>query len=193
VSAAPASIAWHGSASGRDLPHAAVRRADWRFLLPDPVLRRVAYVGPHEPALVGALSGLSDVLELRPLPGGLHDVVVVTRLTERRQLAATRLVAPGGWLYAETTGLRAGGAIDRLRGAGLVDIAAWWLWPEASACLEMIPLANPTALSAALGRRKPGARLRARAWAAQALAGCGVLRPLLASVALVGRRPGGDA
>jgi hypothetical protein len=171
----------------------AVRRADWRFLLPDPVLGRVAYVGPHEPALVGALSALSDVLELRPLPGTLHDVVVVTRPTERRQLAAAELVAPGGWVYAETTGPRAGSAIDNLRGTGLVDLAAWWLWPDAGACLEMIPLANPAALSAALGRRQPGARLRARAWAAQALARCGALRPLLASVALIARRPEGDA
>jgi hypothetical protein len=193
VSAAPVSIAPTGSARGRDLEPAAVLRADWRFLLPDPALSRVAYVGPHEPALVGALSALSEVLELRPLPGTLHDVVVVTRPTERRQLAAARLVAPGGWVYTETTGPRAGRAMDRLRGAGLVDLAAWWLWPEASACLEMIPLANPAALSAGLGRRQPGARLRARVWAAQALATCGVLRPLLASVALVARRPEGDA
>jgi hypothetical protein len=193
VSTAPASIAPPRPASGADPAPAAIRRADWRFLLPDPVLRRVAYVGPHEPALVGALSALSDVLALRPLPGTLHDVVVVTRPAERRQLAAAKLVAPGGWLYAETTGPRAGGAIDRLRGAGLVDLAAWWLWPEAGACLEMIPLANPTALSAAVGRRQPGARLRPRAWAGQALARCGALRPLLASVAIVGRRPGGDA
>jgi hypothetical protein len=190
---APVSSASTVSASGRDPAPAAVRRADWRFLLPEPALRRVAYVGPHEPALVGALSALSDVLDLRPLPGTLHDVVVVTRPTERRQLTAASLLAPGGWVYTETTGLRAGGAMDRLRDAGLVDLAAWWLWPEASACLEMIPLANPAALNAALGRRRPGARLRARVWAAQALAGCGVLRPLLASVALVARRPEGDA
>jgi hypothetical protein len=193
VSGAPASVARRGAASRREPASAAVRRADWRFLLPDPVLGRVAYVGPHEPALVGALAALSDVLDLRPLPGTLHDVVVVTRPTERRELAAASLVAPGGWVYAETTGPRAGGAIDTLRDAGLVDLAAWWLWPDASACLEMIPLANPAALSAALGRRQPGARLRTRAWAAQALARCGALRPLLASVALVARRPGGDA
>lgn len=193
MTAAPAFIAPRGSAAGRDLAPAAVRRADWRFLLPDPVLRRVAYIGPHEPALVGALSALSDALELRPLHGTLHDVVVLTRPTERRELTAASLVAPGGWVYLETTGARAGGVIDRLRDTGLVDLAAWWLWPQASACLEMIPLANPTALNAALGRRQPGARLRARAWAAQALARCGVLRPLLASVALVGRRPEGDA
>jgi hypothetical protein len=190
---APASVAPSGSSTGRDLAAAAVRRADWRFLLPDPVLRRVAYVGPHEPALIRALSALSDALELRPVPGTLHDVVVLTRPTERRQLAAANLVSPGGWLYLETSGLRAGGAIDRLRGAGLVDLAAWWLWPDASACLQMIPLANPAALGAAVGRRQPGAPLQARAWAAHALARCGVLRPSLASVALVGHRPEGDA
>jgi hypothetical protein len=190
---APASVTPSGSPTARDLAPAAVRRADWRFLLPDPDLRRVAYVGPHEPALIRALSALSDALELRPLPGTLHDVVVVTRPTERRQLAAADLVAPGGWLYLETSGLRAGGAIDRLRGSGLVDLAAWWLWPDARACLQMIPLANPAALSAAVGRRQPEAPLRARAWAAQALARCGALRPLLESVALVGHRPEGDA
>jgi hypothetical protein len=193
VSGAPASIVRRGAASGREPSPAAVRRADWRFLLPDPVLGRVAYVGPHDPALVGALSALSDVLELRPLPGTLHDVVVVTRPTERRELAAASLVAPGRWVYAETTGARAGAAIDTFRDAGLVDLAAWWLWPDANACREMIPLANPAALGAALGRRQPGAWLRPRAWAAQALARCGALRPLLASVALVARRPGGDA
>jgi hypothetical protein len=190
---APASVAPSRSPRRHGQAAAAARRADWRFLLPDPVLGRVAYVGPHEPALIRALSALSDALELRPVPGTLHDVVVITRPTERRQLAAADLVAPGGWLYLETSGLRAGGAIDRLRGTGLVDLAAWWLWPEASACLQMIPLANPAALGAALGHRQPGTPLRARAWAAQALARCGALRPLLASVALVGHRPEGDA
>ncbi|MCW3049053.1 MAG: hypothetical protein JWO74_3337 [Solirubrobacterales bacterium] len=193
IEAAPSSIAPPGSPSRPDLAPAAVRRADWRFLLPDPALGRVAYVGPHQPALVRALSALSDHLELRPPPGTLHDVVVVTRPTGSRQLAAGKLVAPGGWVYLETTGLRAGGAIAQLRGSGLVELAAWWLWPEASACLQMIPLANPAALGAALGRRQPGSPPGPRAWAAQALARCGALRPLLASVALVGRRPEGDA
>jgi hypothetical protein len=100
---APASVAPSRSPRRRGRAPAAVRRADWRFLLPDPVLGRVAYVGPHEPALIRALSALSDALELRPVPGTLHDVVVITRPTERRQLAAADLVAPGGWLYLETS------------------------------------------------------------------------------------------
>jgi hypothetical protein len=186
---APASL--HGGAADETLLHG-VRRADWRFLLPDPALGRVAYVGPHDEELVRALERLSPGVTLvEPGEGGSasHDVALATAAHPPAAEQLVSLLRPGGWLYAETTGRAAARWAGALRAASLEGVEAWWLWPDAARPKELVPLDDPAAIRHALGRRDPGARLRPRAWAARALLACGLLRPVIPAAAVVGRRP----
>jgi hypothetical protein len=165
----------------------AVRRADWRFLLPTPRLGRVAYLAPHEPELVVALSLVSRELDLHGA-GGPHDVVVVTGGAPAVAPRARELLRPGGWLYAEARGRNVRAWARELEGAGLQEVAAHWLWPDARSCHEITPL-EPRPLMFALDRRDPGARMRLRVRAARVLAASGMFAAVARTVAIVGRRP----
>src|ERR1044071_531014 len=58
----------------------ASRRVDWRFLLPDPNLGRVAYFGPARGALLESLRLFSAALALGEAAssgGAQHDLVVI--------------------------------------------------------------------------------------------------------------------
>ncbi len=181
----------HGGAADEMLLHA-VRRADWRFLLPDPAIGAVAYVGPHDEGLVRALERLSPAVALfepDDRRSGGHDVAVATGAGPSVVPQLVSLLRPGGWLYAETTGRAAAGWSAALHEAGLEGVEAWWLWPDAARPKELIPLDDPAAIRHALGRRDPGARLRPRAWAARALLASGLLRRVIPAAAVVGRRP----
>jgi hypothetical protein len=184
----------HGEAD-EQLLHA-VRRADWRFLLPDGQLDRVAYAAPHDPALVRALELLAGRLHLTETDGlqdAGADVVVATGAGTQ---AAARLAAgvrPGGWLYAEARGVASARWVGALHGAGFEEVDVVWLWPDAARAKEMVALSDAHAVRHALGRRDPGARLRMRAWAARALLATGLLRLVVPSVAIVGRRPAEEA
>jgi hypothetical protein len=169
-----------------------VRRADWRFLLPDPGLGEVAVAGTPEDRLVRALRDVAA--SVSPLPASAasdarYDVVVVVPAAAGALDGAAAHVRRGGWLYAETTGRGARAAERELRAAGLRDVNAHWLWPSATACREIVPLADSGAVRAALARRDPGARLRLRARAAALLAGTSALRLVLPAVAVIGRAP----
>jgi hypothetical protein len=169
---------------------AVVRRADWRFLLPDPVLGRVAYVAPHDPELVDALAVVGAEVDLlaRPEPTAAHDVVVLTGAGAGLAAAAACLLRPGGRLYAETTGPGTRTWSRALHAAGYDEIEAHWLWPDAHACREIVPIA-PGPLRHALGRRDPGARVRARARAATLLAASGAFAAVVRDAAVIGRWP----
>jgi hypothetical protein len=161
------------------------RRADWRFLLPDPDLGRVAYLPPHDPELVSALERCGAVVD--GCGAGEHEVVVMTgsRAVER----ASGLLRAGGWLYAEAPGWRTGAWKRRLRRCGFDEVTAYWLWPSASGCREIVPL-EPTALHHALARRDPGARFRIRARLAGLVARTRLFRLALRDAAVVGRWSG---
>jgi hypothetical protein len=169
---------------------AGVRRADWRFLLPDPDLGRVAYLAPHDAELTAALTLVSASLDLldTPLATGSHDAVVVTGGRPGRAGDARALLRRGGWLYAEVPGPRARAWTRALRKAGFAEVAAHWLWPDARGCREIVPL-EPQMLRHALGRRDPGARLSVRARAAGLLVTAGVLQLAMRRAAVIGRWP----
>lgn len=166
---------------------AAVRRADWRFLLPEPALGRVAYPAPHDPALVTALDRVSRTVELEPRGDAVHDVVVLTGARPSAVVGAVAQLRSGGWLYAEVAGPAAGSWRRALAAHGLDEIGAHWLWPTAAAPREIVEL-TPDALRHALGRRDPGARLRVRAQAAGMLARSGAFALAVRHAAIVGRR-----
>ncbi len=144
-----------------------VRRLDWRFLLPDPSLEDVAYLGPEGP-LLDALRLVSEPRRLEPGCGlAAHRLVVASQADRSSlELAASR-VAPGGFLYLEVErrGNRGrryprlspwGGSLDRsLRSLGLVDLQAHLHWPNFEACKSIIPLERPEPLRFALEQRLP--------------------------------------
>lgn len=170
-----------------------VRRADWRFLLPDPSLGRVACAGPPDEALLEALRNVTPAVTVLGAtgmdPGDAHDVVVVDAASPRRLEGMRAHLRPGGHVYAETSGRRARACAKALRAQGFGEIGIHWLWPSAAACKELIPLGEPTAARAALDRRDPGARLRLRARAAGRLLALGRLDLLVPHAAVIGRAP----
>ena len=84
------------------------RRLDWRFLLPDPELMHVAFLGDDDPQLTMALRRSAQALSLLDLhwkfPQGQepHFHLVVLRSARLYDAdRAYRLVQPGGCLYWE--------------------------------------------------------------------------------------------
>jgi hypothetical protein len=168
---------------------AAVRRVDWRFLLPDRALGRVAYLAPHDVALTRGLLAAGAVVDLLAAPAApprSYDLVVVTGARRAAPAVWRSLLVPGGWLYIETPGRRSGAFARALRGAGFDEVERFWLWPRAAACREIVPLQR-AALRHALGRRDPGARLRLRARAAGVLAYSGLFAFAVHDAAVIGR------
>lgn len=166
----------------------AARRADWRFLLPDPELSQVAYLPPHDAELVSALescgAGVDLCQEAAAHPG--HELVVITAGRPASVAHARGLLRSGGWVYAEVRGRSARAWQRELRRCGFDEIGAHWLWPSARSCREMVPL-EPLALRHSLARRDPGARLRVRARLARLLTGTRVFRWALRDAAVIGR------
>jgi hypothetical protein len=129
-----------------------LRRVDWRFLLPTPVIDRVLFVGPGESALYDALqacatevicaadAGRDDARD----PPRPFDLCVVESGDSSQLERAARLLRPGGWLYWESA-LR--GRVSRRRRvldrAGLRCISAWWHRPSFDLCQAIIPLDGP--------------------------------------------------
>lgn len=84
------------------------RRLDWRFLLPHPGLRHVAFLGDDDPQLTQGLRRTSRALSLLDLHWRFaegqeprFDVVVLRSPRLRDAERVSRLVQPGGCLYWE--------------------------------------------------------------------------------------------
>jgi hypothetical protein len=145
------------TSAAADLPEAArnrlLRRADWRFLLPDPApARSVCYAGGSLRRAVAAVSGavVDD-----PSPGSCDLAVAADPGIEtlRRACAALR---PGGTLYAEWRLPWGGRRLRRrLEAAGLADVALYrpWPWPGLLPARFWLPLDAPGAV--AFARNNP--------------------------------------
>jgi hypothetical protein len=97
-----------GASATRDELLHAVRRIDWRFLMPRPVLGHVALLGDDDPDLVRALRWFSASLSLLdldwsfpPLQAPRFDQVVLRSGRSTGVQNAAALVEPGGTLYWE--------------------------------------------------------------------------------------------
>lgn len=147
--------------SNSDARLQASRRVDWRFLLPDPRLGRVAYIGSASENLLDALHQFSDslsLLETLDTTGDLYDLVVVCEPSHELLRAASGAVKPGGALYAEFAGrwYRPDDHIGVLKQAGCAKVQAYWHWPSVEKCTKLIPLHNPSALRLALIKGRIG-------------------------------------
>ena len=96
--------------SKKDLKLQYAKRLDWRFLLSDPLLKRVAIVGEDRGDLYDALNVFSQTL--KPViqsdrlfnankPGSQFDLVVYRSFNLKDLRLAAELLKPGGHLYWE--------------------------------------------------------------------------------------------
>jgi len=182
----------------------ASRRLDWRFLLPEPELGRVACVGVDDPDLVESLrlfGSEASVLEagspweeLAP-----HDLVVLRNPAGAELAAAVPLLRPGGWMYVEVDGaggrrLREGrrtarGYAAALRRLGLVEVQGHLHWPDFRSCGVIVPLGDALAVRLALARRRQNGVARLVARLAPLLAACNLLAVVAPSASVLARRP----
>jgi len=182
------------------------RRVDWRFLLPDPNLGWVAYIGPARGTLVESLRLFSRALTIVDPAAGpatpQFDVVVAHQPAYETLRRATERVRPGGFLYVEAVGPfrrgRAGGgrtprfpadyiaAVERL---GLAEATAFWHWPNFESCAEIVPLGDPGALMLAFARRRSGAGARLKSALGHALLRSGLFARLTPYFSIVARKP----
>src|SRR5574341_266258 len=182
----------------------ASRRVDWRFLLPDPTLRQVAYVGPAHGSLPESLRQFSAALILSdgaPAQDGhpeQFDLVVAHMPSRERLRQAVALVRPNGFLYVEVRQRWArnlwrspAALVSVLRQYGLVEVEAYWHWPNFDTCAEIVPLGNPVAVRHALGRRRSGRAARVKSAFGRALSRLGLLARAVPCYSIVARKQAG--
>ncbi len=184
-----------------------VRRADFRFLLPDPRLGRVAVLGEPAQDLVEALRSLGARVRVLDARGtgpsrdaDSHDLVVARGGSRELLERARGLLRPGGLVYVESrqrVGLpwrgeiaSAAGLAGAARRIGLRGVATHWHWPDFARALEIVPLDDPAVLRHALSRRRSSPGARAKAWLARRLSALGAMQRLAPCVSLVARRDG---
>ena len=197
------------------LPH--LQRLDWRFLLADPELARVGYVGRTDSGLLASLRLVSPVVEVLAEPPGpgarepaapRYDLVVASEPGGRELARAAAWVRPGGTLVVEarraSRAPRPGSATDggaperplghpeviaRFPALGFDPPCSYWLWPDFERCTRIIPLDDPAGIRYAFSHGGRGLKHRLGARLGQGLAGLGLLSTAAACVCAIGRRP----
>jgi len=110
ISLEPESIFVTYSDSPKDLLLQVSRRLDWRFLLPNPDLGNVAYLGPEDDSLVDALHLFCQTLtqikssQLSSTELNNFDLVVIKNPSTQSLVTSAQLLKPGGYLFIETCG-----------------------------------------------------------------------------------------
>lgn len=188
-------------------PLAACRRLDWRFLLPDPRLGRVAYVGPRRGALAAALQlfvETVDVIDADRLPDGMppaaFDTVAIAAASTSLLRHGSRLLHAGGWIYAEVQRFaplhralhpaHPAAFAAAARASGLAGIQLHWHWPAFDTCTRMVPLDDPTALAFLIAKAGgDGITSRAGARVARSLVRSGVLGWTVPCFSVIACRP----
>lgn len=195
----------------------ASRRLDWRFLLPDPDLGLVAYLGPAQGALVESLrlfSASLTVIEMSQAhsePAARYDVVVTTEPSYETLREAANWVRAGGFLYAEAYGLFQAGRLLRRTGRhrlslkgprlcypadyvvalerlGFTEIQAHWHWPDFESCTKIIPLENHMALHYIVDWGGRNAKARLKSVLGRCLLRSGLLVRLVPFFSIVARQ-----
>ena len=181
----------------------ASRRIDWRFLLPEPELGRVACIGVSEGELLESLRLFSAELVTSEVGrrGGseaLYDLVVLRTPSDDMLDAATSVLCPGGWLYVEVEkSLRrteacasrsARGYAGALRKRGFADIGTFVHWPDFASCRAIVPLDDAAAVRHGVRRARMG-RTRLLTRLAPVLAGTRQLALFVPCASVLGQLP----
>jgi hypothetical protein len=190
--------------SRRDRDLQIARRLDWRYLLPDPRLGRLALIGRPEGVLLEALQLFSEKLTVipssaqpaPPFPANC-DVAVVCSSEPGAVALASSALKPGGCLYWELGATRWRFSLRRchaaLRKHGFEEIKVYWCRPSFEECLEMIPLSEPLALAFALSRRLGGTRRWLFQAAVRLLAGIAIPAGVVSCRSVVARKTEGSS
>ena len=204
--AAPQQPAGRGAELDSDALLQASRRLDWRFLLPDPSLGQVAYVGPARGALLDSLRLFSAVLTMidrsdtQAERAAQYDLVVARGPAPDALWRAADLVRPGGFLYVEVANRLwprrrgAGGPryaadyVAALGSHGFDEVAAYWHWPNFESCAEIVPLDDRDALLLAFSRRRSGTVARLKTTAGRWLLRSGLLARVVPCFSVLAHR-----
>ena len=180
----------------------ASRRVDWRFLLPDPDLGRVACIGVSDAKLLESLRLLSAELVTSPSVRGTesdapYDLVVLRNPSKDNLDAANSLLRPGGWLYVEVeksiprfeahAHWSARGYARALRGRGFIEVGTYVHWPDFASCRAILPLDDAAAVRHGVGRARTNRLLLTRL--APVLASARQLAFFVPCASVLGRRP----
>lgn len=175
-----------------------LRRVDWRFLLPDPTLGAVGYLGEADPSLLRALeihASHVQVVDRRSMASvsgvGSFDRVVLRNPSDAEIRRAPQMLRDDGWLYCEMTSggfRRARTVIGALRTAGCESLKLHWHYPNFVSCREIVPLDDSDAMEFLL-RRKSRWKPRMAGHLVGIPGAAYVLRRLATSVSIVGSRP----
>jgi hypothetical protein len=177
-----------------------VRRLDWRFLLPNPNLGEVAYLGPMSGTLPLALQQFSELFTIVvPSDGPRVDVKMAcsyeTVVLRSSTVAAVKRVTPllmsGGYLYWEVERASSLGHVQTfvkaVAGLGFDDIQVNWHRPDFESCLEMIPLTDAVALRFAFARRHESVGKRLKFAAGRLLVTTGSLPRIVPCFSIIAR------
>jgi hypothetical protein len=189
------------------------RRIDWRFLLPDPRLRHLAYLGPKKGLLLRALQHFSEPFSIISWPDlsdyrpGIHsgfDLAIIhsPRPVDLKGIHA--ILSPGGHLYweIERSDLRQRlylrhfrNYVAPLANLGFDDIRVCWHRPNFDSCLEIIPLDSNSALRYVFTRQKGNLTGRIQVAAGKFLVENDLLSRVVSCMSLVARKTpaAGDA
>lgn len=194
-------------------PLECVRRADWRFLLPEELPQDAAFVGDPPDALCDALSLVcARVTVIRPgagRPAGAPRFrMVVVQHAQRASLElGSSLLEPGGWLYCEVDrrlprhrreafghGRSRAPALPadyakRLHTSGLIDVSTNWHYPDFDRCRCLVPLTDAGPGVRHLRRDSRSSALRLLEMALRLPFTAGLLPRVLPCVSLIGRKP----
>jgi hypothetical protein len=117
-----------------------LRRADWRYLLPDPAPRRALCLAGS--ALREACAVVADAVDDAPQPGVRYDLVVAEDLDEAARRSIAAVLDRTGVCYTEWSA-RTPGAAGRARRAmtecGLLDARSYRPWPSVEHCRVWVP------------------------------------------------------
>src|SRR5512135_2739389 len=107
-----------------------LRRADWRFLLPDP--RPARSICFADGFLAQAVTAISDqVIAPAMHPIGDCDLAIARNPDRQTLQAAWATLRPGGACYMEWTSPLAGGPAkirQHLEAIGFAQVACYWPW-----------------------------------------------------------------
>ena len=140
-----------------------LRRADWRFLLPDP--RPVRSICFADGLLAQAVAAISDqVIEPTAHSIGDCDLAVARNPTKPTLQAAWTALQPGGACYMEWTSPLAGGPVkmrQRLEAFGFTQVTCYWPWPwpDRASTLYWLPIESPHIVQYLLANRTRGRAL----------------------------------
>jgi hypothetical protein len=203
----PAASSEPAVAVARDDRLRLARRIDWRFLLPSPVLGRVAVMAPDGDDLPAALAadGSATVTAIG-LAGDdrratAYDTVVLSGwLGGGRLAAAARAVRPGGDLVVEVESVVArrdrGAAsptgstvrVERALGAGGFLVRTWWAWPTLGRATAFAAFDDRIGIEALVRYRAGGRPWGRLARAVGLIAGGSVLPSIVPAAVITARR-----